>query len=180
MKSKANRALRALTLSAMLVAMSVAIGIFCKTFLNLGGGIFRITFENLPIILSGMLFGPVVGAVVGAASDLVSYLLSPQIYPPNLVVTLGAAIIGATSGLAARVTKAHSRRVQVTVAVALSHVIGSMTVKSFGLFSFFGWAVLFRIPTYIAIGAVEGIVLCLLFRNRTFSSLAEDIEEIRK
>ena len=162
MKSKANRALRALTLSAMLIAMSVAIGIFCKTFLNLGGGIFRITFENLPIILSGMLFGPVVGAVVGAASDLVSYLLSPQIYPPNLVVTLGAAIIGATSGLAARVTKAHSRRVQVTVSVALSHVIGSMTVKSFGLFSFFGWAALGVATVFVStvVDTVPYLLLC--------------------
>ena len=74
--------LKSLTLAAMLTAMSVVIGIFCKNFLNFGGGLFRITFENLPIILSGILFGPAVGGAVGIASDLVSYLLSSQIYPP--------------------------------------------------------------------------------------------------
>ena len=62
--------IKTLTLAAMLVAMSVIIGIFCKSVLNFGGGLFRITFENLPIIISGIVFGPVVGGVVGVGSDL--------------------------------------------------------------------------------------------------------------
>ena len=60
-----KKSIRVITLAAMLTAMSVVIGIFCKNFLNFGGGLFRITFENLPIILTGILFGPFVGAVVG-------------------------------------------------------------------------------------------------------------------
>ena len=70
------KSIKELTLAAMLVAMSVVIGIFCKSVLNFGGGLFRITFENLPIIISGLLFGPIVGGVTGIASDLISYLLS--------------------------------------------------------------------------------------------------------
>ena len=46
--------------AAMLVAMSVIIGIFCKNFMNFGLGLFRITFENLPIILAGIYLGPIV------------------------------------------------------------------------------------------------------------------------
>ena len=67
-----------LTMAAMLTAMSVVIGIFCKSLLNFGGGLFRITFENLPILMAGIMFGPVVGGVVGAATDILSYLLSGQ------------------------------------------------------------------------------------------------------
>ena len=93
------KSVRALTLAAMLAAMSVVIGIFCKTLLNFGNGLMRITFENLPIIISGMLFGPIAGGAVGAASDLMSYLLSPQTYPPNLIVTLGATTVGVVSGV---------------------------------------------------------------------------------
>ena len=77
-----KKSIMKLTLAAMLTAMSVVIGIFCKSFLNFGAGLFRVTFENLPIILSGIMFGPTTGAIVGIAGDLVSYLLSPQIYPP--------------------------------------------------------------------------------------------------
>ena len=176
MKNNQRRTVRALTLSAMLVAMSVVIGIFCKTFLNLGGGLFRITFENMPIILSSIIFGPWVGAAVGVAADLISYLLSPQIYPPNLVVTLGAAVIGITAGFVARITKRRGRTYQIILSSAAAHILGSMIIKSFGLFQYYGWAVAFRIPTYIGICTLEALILSLLFRNRTFASLADDIE----
>ena len=86
----------------MFIAMSVLIGTFCKNFMNFGGGLFRVTFENIPIILSGIIFGPIIGGIVGIATDLVSYLLSAQIYPPNLIVTFGAFLIGFLSGIMSR------------------------------------------------------------------------------
>ena len=101
-RAAAKSALKRLVLGAMLAAMSVVIGMFCKSFLNFGGGLWRVTFENLPIILAGVFLGPVTGGMVGIVSDLTSYLLSPQIYPPNLIVTLGAFTVGLVSGLMAR------------------------------------------------------------------------------
>ena len=82
-----KESVRMLTQAAMMVALSVIIGIFCKSFLNFGAGLFRITFENLPIILSGIIMGPVVGGAVGACSDIVSYFFSGQAYPLNFIVT---------------------------------------------------------------------------------------------
>ena len=163
----------ALTLSAMLIAMSVVIGIFCKTFLNFGGGLFRITFENLPIILSGIMFGPLVATVVGVATDLISYLLSPQIYPPNLIVTLGAATIGFLSGFISHYLIKKRGYAQIIVSGICAHAIGSMIIKSVGLFSFYGWAVVWRVPTYVVIAAIEIMILCLLYKNITFRKLIE-------
>ena len=163
----------ALTLSAMLIAMSVVIGIFCKTFLNFGGGLFRITFENLPIILSGIMFGPLVATVVGVATDLVSYLLSPQIYPPNLVVTLGAATVGFISGFISRFLVKKQGYAQIIISGIAAHAVGSMIIKSIGLFSFYGWAVIWRVPTYFVIAAVEITILCLLYKNATFRRLID-------
>ena len=165
----------ALTLSAMLIAMSVVIGIFCKTFLNFGGGLFRITFENLPIILSGIMFGPVVATVVGVATDLISYLLSPQIYPPNLVVTLGAAMIGFISGFISHFLVKKQGYAQIIISGIAAHAVGSMIIKSIGLFSFYGWAVIWRVPTYIVIATVEITILCLLYKNATFRRLIDKI-----
>lgn len=162
------KSIKGMTLSAMLVAMSVVIGIFCKTYLNLGAGLFRITFENMPIIVSGILYGPIVGALVGAASDLVSYLLSPQTYPPNLIVTAGAALIGAVSGIVARFIVKKKGRKQIILSGALAHITGSMIVKSIGLYQFYGISVLFRIPLYIAIASVEIFIICLLFDRASF------------
>lgn len=164
-----------ITLSAMLTAISVIIGIFCKSFLNFGGGLFRISFESLPIILSGILFGPFIGATVGAATDLISYFLSAQTYPPNLIVTLGAASLGLFSGLVSHVFIKKRGNAQIIVSGALSHMIGSMLIKPIGLFQFYQWAVLFRIPLYLLIGAIEILLLCVLFKNKSFSKIIDEI-----
>lgn len=164
-----------MTLCAMLVAMSVTIGIFCKTFMNFGGGLFRITFENLPIILSGILVGPLYGAVVGIATDLVSYLLSPQIYPPNLVVTLGAAAVGYVSGFISHVIIKKRGYVQIIFSASFAHIIGSMMIKPIGLFTFYSFAVLWRIPLYLLIAPVEILILCLIYKNMAFRRIIEKL-----
>ena len=168
-----KNSIKKLTLSAMLVAMSVVIGMFCKTFLNFGGGLFRITFENLPIILSGFMFGPITGAIVGVAGDLISYLLSPQTYPPNLIVTLGAATIGFISGFMSHSVMQKSGCWQIIISGGFAHVIGSMVIKSIGLYQFYGAAVIWRIPLYLVIMTVELFMICMLYKNASFRRLIE-------
>ena len=174
------KSVRSLTLAAMLVAMSVVIGIFCKTFLNFGNGLMRITFENLPIILSGILFGPIVGGAVGTAGDLISYLLSPQTLPPNLIVTLGAATIGIVSGAVSHFIIKKRGSFQIIMSTAAAHAIGSMIIKSAGLFQYYGWGILVRIPVYLVIAALEILLLCLLFKNSSFSGLIDSIRGDKK
>ena len=174
---------RSLTLAAMLTAMSVVIGIFCKSFLDFGG-VIRITFENLPIILSGILFGPITGGLVGASTDLISYFLSSQAYPPNLIVTLGAAAIGFTSGLVSKyIIKSPSYK-QIILSSAVAHVIGSMIIKSIGLYVYFGhvftvYAILWRIPLYLAIAPTEIMLICLLYKNTALRKIL-DTARIKK
>ena len=174
-RAAAKSALKRLTLGAMLAAMSVVIGMFCKSFLNFGGGLWRVTFENLPIILAGVFLGPVTGGMVGIVSDLTSYLLSPQIYPPNLIVTLGAFAVGMVSGLMARFILRERSTKQIALSAAAAHVIGSMIIKPIGLFQFYQWAVLVRIPLYLVIAPLEIMLLCLLWRQKSFRKLFEKI-----
>ena len=174
-RTRAFHSVRALTLAAMLTAMSVVIGIFCKNFLNLGGGLFRITFENLPIIISGIAFGPVAGALVGVATDLISYFLSNQIYPPNLIVTLGAASVGFVSGLTAKHLVRRAGQCRIILSGALAHLVGSVIIKSIGLFQFYGYMVLWRIPLYLVIAPIEIFLICMLCRNRNFKGFIDNI-----
>jgi ECF transporter S component (folate family) len=165
----------------MLTAMSVIIGIFCKNFLDFGGGLFRITFENLPIILAGIILGPVVGGAVGAASDLVSYLLSAQIFAPNLIVTLGAASVGVISGAVAKYIIKKRGYAQIIAAGAIAHIIGSMIIKPIGLFQYYQWLVLWRVPLYLIIAPLEIALLCFLYKNANFRKLITlDNERKRK
>ena len=176
MKKRTNelKTVKTLTLAAMLVAMSVVIGIFCKTFLNFGAGLFRITFENLPIIMSGILFGPYVGGTVGICTDVVSYLFSGQAYPLNPIVSLGALAVGAVSGLVSRYAVKKRGTAQIIFSSAAAHLVGSMIIKPIGLYQFYGIAVLWRIPLYLVIAPIEILVLCLLFKRDTFRRLIND------
>ncbi len=167
--------IKSLTVAAMLTAMSVIIGMFCKNFMDFGTGLFRITFENLPIIISGIFFGPFVGGAVGGTSDLVSYLLSKQSYPPNLVVTFGAVMVGVVSGAVSRFVVKKSGYAQIIISGAAAHIIGSMIIKPIGLYQFYGAAVLLRVPMYLVIAPLEITVICLLYRNRGFRMMFEDV-----
>ncbi len=174
MSSKNNNGLhnvRILSCAAMLTALSVVIGIFCKNYLNLGNGLFRITFENFPIILSGIAFGPAVGACVGAVSDTISFFLSTQTLAISPLVTLGAALVGLVSGIVSHYVVRRAGNFRIIVSTLGAHVIGSMIVKSIGLFEYYQWLVLWRIPTYIVISTLEAMLICLLFKNRSFAKL---------
>lgn len=180
MREKGKIGIRSLALAAMLTAMSVVIGIFCKSVLNFADGLFRITFENLPIILSGVIFGPIIGALVGAASDLLSYLLTAQGYPPNLLVTLGAATVGAISGFISHYVIKKRGSLQFAIAGGLAHVIGSMTIKPIGLFKFYSWLVLWRIPLYLVIAPIEILLICLLYKNGAIKKLIDDAADMTR
>ena len=174
-RTTSRSVIKRLVLGAMLAAVSVVIGMVCKNFLNFGGGLLRITFENLPIILAGIFLGPVTGGMVGIISDLTSYMLSPQIYPPNLMVTLGAFAIGAVSGLMARFVIRERGIRQIVLSSIPAHVLGSMIIKPIGLYQFYQWAVLFRIPLYLVIAPLEIFLLCLLWKQKSFRKLFEKL-----
>ena len=177
--SKQFRATKVITTAAMMTAISVLIGIFCKNYMNFGvpPGLFRVTFENLPIIMSGILYGPIIGGVVGVLTDLISYLLSSQAYPPNLIVTLGAAVSGIIAGVVAKYLIKKNGKLQIIVAGSLSHLVASMIIKSIGLYQFYGWLVLFRIPLYLCIAPIEIIIICALLKRKSFARIVGYVEE---
>ncbi len=175
-KRKGFSSVKALTLAAMLTAMSVVIGIFCKNFMDFGG-IFRVTFENFPIILSGIVFGPVVGGLVGAVSDMISYMLSTQSFAISPIITVGAAFVGITAGVVSRYVIKKEGNAKIIVSSILSHLVGSVIIKSIGLYVYFGWVVLYRIPIYIGIAAIETFLICLMYKNKSFRRLMETAKE---
>ena len=175
-----NKSVQYVTQTAMMIALSVLIGIFCKNFLNFGAGLWRITFENIPILMSGIIMGPVTGGVVGLSSDLLSYFLSAQAYPPNLVVTLGATMVGVVSGLVSKFLIKRRGSVQIIVSGSLAHIVGSMIIKPIGLYQFYQWAVLFRIPLYLVIAPLEIGLICALLRRKSFARVVGYIDIMKK
>jgi len=169
---KRRHSVRVLTTAAMLGAVSVVIGIFCKNYLNFGNGLFRVTFENFPIIMSGILFGPAVGGAVGLVSDMISYFLSTQSFAISPIVTLGAALIGIVSGLVSRYLVKSEGRLRIILSVILAHLIGSLLVKTFGIYTYYQMSyvmmLLYRLPIYSVIMGMESFFLCVIFKHKIF------------
>ena len=166
---KRNQSKRALRVTVALSLM-VAISIVCGKYLAFSVGEFlRFSFENLPIILSGILFGPA-GALVGIVADLVGCVMVG--YTINPIITLGAAVIGITAGISWHLlNKLHAPYLlRIITSVGLSHVLGSVLIKTFGLAAFYslpiGILMLWRLLNYVIVGGVEGVLVFILMKNK--------------
>ena len=163
------------------LAMLCAISIICGKYLAFGiGNVMRFSFENLPIIFAGLAFGPVAGVLVGVVADLVGCVMVG--YTVNPVVTLGAAVIGAVSGFSGLLLRHFKFKNWATVfiSVTLAHLIGSVVIKTFGLAAYYDlplWALmLWRLLNYVIVGAVEGTLLVILFKNREVARLVSEFK----
>ncbi len=166
-QTKAFSTVKTLCACALLCASAVAIAYICKFFTF---GSVRITFENLPIILAGIFFGPIAGFMTGICADLVSTAISFYgLGGLNPIITLGAGTIGLISGIMFRFPKIKKDGLRAFLAVSSAHIAGNMIIKSIGLKIYFGYALpllLLRVPTYIAIGALEFIIVLILIKNK--------------
>ena len=77
-------------------------------------------------------------------------------------------MVGVTAGVFAKYVVKKRGYLQIIVSGSVAHVIGSMIIKPIGLFQFYQWAVLFRIPLYLVIAPIEILILCLLYRSSAF------------
>ncbi len=152
-----------------LCSVFVAISIVCGKYLAIRGGeVLRFSFENLPIILSGIAFGPVAGAAVGIVADLVGCLLVG--YTINPIITVGGAAIGLISGILFRLLKRAPLGVSVSVAVGVSHIVGSVIIKTLGLAGFYSLPLLelmlWRLLNYVIIAVIEGMLIYALLGSK--------------
>lgn len=163
-RNKGRMVTRVLTSAALLAALSAVIGIVCKNLFTFNI-YYRLTFENAPIILAGLLYGPVVGAMVGICADAVSCLMStnPALNP---IISLGAGAVGLMAGLAAKMIPRGVRR-QTAVAVVLAHLIGQVGIKSIGKILYFGmpWQGIFLGLIFSAIVGVMEFLLIFWMRS---------------
>ena len=73
-----NKILR-IALSGMFIALSVVFTRFFSQMIIIGGiQTVRLSFGDLPLMLSGMVLGPTYGAITGALADLIGFPLNPQ------------------------------------------------------------------------------------------------------
>lgn len=161
-----------ITLFAMLTALSVVVGIFCKNLFTVGV-YYRFTLENIGIIFAGIFFGPGAGALVGIAVDVISCLLStnPAVNP---VILLGALTVGVSSGVVARYVVRERGLKQYIASAATAHLLGQVLIKSVGKMIYFGmpwFGIFIGLACSVLACAAEVAIIRLLTNNTEIRKL---------
>lgn len=174
MKKRKNT-LKLTVTAAVLASLSIIFGKLLA--FNIGEAI-RISFENLPIILAGVAFGPLIAMSVGLVADLVGCLIVG--YTVNPLITLGAVAIGAISGLTSILLQKKGLVLRISVSAIASHAVGSILIKTLGISLFYGtdfFAILpYRLLTYAIIAVLESIIIYILMKNK---GMLDAIRKIR-
>ena len=81
--------------------------------------------------------------------------------------------MGAVSGIVSNYIIKKRGAVRVILSVLAAHAVGSLIVKTFGIYAYYNLSyplmLLYRLPTYALIIAIESFFLCLIFRHKAFT-----------
>ena len=122
-----------LTVCALLTAMSV---VLARVLTLIPAETTRISLEALPIVLAGLLCGPIPGALVGFAADLIGCLFSPFGYNP--IFCLPPILYGLLAGLVRRYVLEKNTLPRTALAFFPAALLGSVLWQSMALALVYG------------------------------------------
>lgn len=120
---------KVLVKASLLTAISIILTRFFSYMIPLGGlPALRVGFGTIPLIIGGMMFGPIVGGVIGAVSDIVGYMINPMggAFFPGF--TLTAALYGVFAGILFKKIKIHKMKVNFNYVNAVVMVLFALGV----------------------------------------------------
>lgn len=151
--------------SAFLVAISI---VLTRFFVFMPTNTLRIGFGDLPLMLSGFLFGPIVGGITGAAADLIGIIINP-LGPPHLGLTISSMLWGVIPGLFVMIARRRGSnpygKLNVLIAVTVSIVVVSLGLNTFWLSRLYGDGFFVMLPTRIVTGLINIPVQSLVLIN---------------
>ena len=158
-----------LTVCALLTAMSV---VLARVLTLIPAETTRISLEALPIVLAGLLCGPIPGALVGFAADLIGCLFSPFGYNP--IFCLPPILYGLLAGLVRHYVLEKSTLPRTALAFFPAALLGSVLWQSMALAlvyggdakqAFFLTKLVQRSIQFALTGAADTLIVWLLLRR---------------
>ncbi|MCR3956206.1 MAG: folate family ECF transporter S component [Gudongella sp.] len=146
---------RTMVKAGFLVAISIVMTRFAYVMVPLAGvSALRISFGDLPLMLSGMMFGPLVGGLTGFSADIIGFLINPQgPYHPGF--TLSSILWGVIPGLVfyrfrgeRDYEKVYSYK-NIVLAVLLVTVVVSLGLNTYWLSTLYGRGFIVLLPTRV-------------------------------
>lgn len=129
MKNKAVK----IAFAGMFIALNIILTRFFSQMIYIGGlQAIRLSFGEIPLILGGIVLGPVYGAISGALADLIGYPINAQgAYFPGF--TLTAALSGLLPGLMSKLVKKEWTWLTLSIVVSITTVITSLLLNTLWL-----------------------------------------------
>lgn len=169
-----------LTVCALLTAMSV---VLARVLTLIPAETTRISLEALPIVLAGLLCGPIPGALVGFAADLIGCLFSPFGYNP--IFCLPPILYGLLAGLVRRYVLEKSTLPRTALAFFPAALLGSVLWQSMALAlvyggdakqAFFLTKLVSRSIQFALTASVDTLIVWLLLRRGALSGVQQHIQ----
>lgn len=169
-----------LTVCALLTAMSV---VLARVLTLIPAETTRISLEALPIVLAGLLCGPIPGALVGFAADLIGCLFSPFGYNP--IFCLPPILYGLLAGLVRRYVLEKSTLPRTALAFFPAALLGSVLWQSMALAlvyggdakqAFFLAKLVSRSIQFVLTASVDTLIVWLLLRRGALSGVQRHIQ----
>ena len=117
---------RQLALDALLIALCAVLG-----YISLDLGFIKVTFESLPVLLSGLLFGPMDGFIVGALGTLIYQVLRYGVTATTILWMAPYMVCGGVVGFYAKSHNFRLSRKQIMFIVIVTELL--ITVLNTGV-----------------------------------------------
>ena len=163
----------ALTVCALLTALSV---VLARLLTIIPSEVSRFSLEAVPILLAGLLFGPLPGAAVGFAADFIGCLFSPFGYNP--IFCLPPILYGLCAGLFRPWLTQKISPLRIAAAFLPAIVLGSILYQSGSLaliyggeskLAFFVTKLATRSVQFAVTSVLDVLLVWALCRSRVFT-----------
>lgn len=156
---------KTLVLISLFAAASIILARFFVIWLTSSS---RISFGNIPVILAGLLFGPLAGAFTGAIADVLGAVLFSPLgwYPP---ITIPAVLAGVIPALLKPLLLKKSSLVRIYSVIGLSNLITEVFIKTWLLSGLYGTGFFellpIRVPLILLVTVIEGLSVYILYKR---------------
>ena len=174
--SKRQMTTKTLAYCAMLAALQV---VLARLIIPMPAADTRFSLEAIPVVLAGLLFGPVAGAMVGFSADLVGCLFSGFGYNPLFCVP--PILYGLCGGFFRYFVSAKPNLWRIIVTYLPAVVLGSILWQSFTLAYVYNsqgafWESLMvkltaRSIQFVITGAMDAVITFILLKSGIFQAL---------
>ena len=169
--SNARMTTKTLVTLALLAAAEVVLARFI---VPMPSPTLRFSVEAVPIIVAGLLFGPLAGGCVGVVGDAVGCLFSAYGYNP--VFAVPPLLIGVCAGLLRFLPRRRMNYLNILISFLPAVVLGSVLWQSWWLAFFYGshsfvWFLGSRAVQFAVTSLINAAIVYGLFRSRVFEHL---------